>query len=338
MKNAPFIANSRILVTSLVFTGSTLANGALAPTQNAAVVNVGGGPPTDLGGGDDPFGGVKPLVAYSAPGSKGTYSVHGGTASGSPGSDSGSGGTGGNGTDVGGGDDPKAGSTSGTTSSHHGLSSGIIAVIAVFSLLFLLALILLACRRCAIAKRLSRRKQWFRKDNEQAPGYGATAISSSGFFRANGAPLIRSSTSSFGTMFEHDPVRAGTPPPVPLSSTNWPLYTPQQMTQSNTFGITLPPAASTTSTPPSPTVRSGSRFSSDSLVSLSPNEGPPIPTIVSPVQVLLVPDRNETAEPITPDATTPLSVRPFSPTERWSFPVPPASAEMSPVIGLQALR
>lgn len=102
----------------------------------------------------------------------------------------------------------------------------------------------------------------------------------------------------------------------------------------NSVLVTLPTAAATTYSPPSPTLRGGSRSSTGSYESISSIETP-ASAHSAQGQVLMAPPRNLFGEPLTPDSVqTPISVRPFSPSERWAFPLPPSSARRS--AGLQA--
>lgn len=278
------------------------------PTQNA-VAN----PGADLATQSsvvNPFSGTSTIVTFTAAGSlaTGAYGASPGN-SGPDGTSSGNGGGGGNSSDPNG---------SSGSDSHHGLSTAIVAVLVVIGVLFLLALLFFCCRRRAIAQRLARRKQWF---NGEKAAYGATAVDCSVYLRGNPAPSVRS---SFGTSYEHNPdpfsMRGVSPAPlvpsVPMQST------PPQMQGTNTYVIALPLSVATTASPPSPTFRSGSRSSTGSYDTAS--SGPSAldtPINGSTPHVLLIPDPPTDDEPRTP--VTPLSVRPFTPSESFSFPMPP---------------
>ena len=226
--------------------------------------------------------------------------------------DSGNGRSGGNSID---------GETGAAASGHHGLPTGAIAAVAVVAAFLLLGLLLVFCRRRAIRKRVAFRDRWFR--SQQA------GISSSGYFRNNKStskpPSVRS---SFGTNIDYDPLRDFTPPPLPLGP-DWPL-TPNsgvhsEMIQANGGTVTLPAAAATASTAASPTIRSGSeRDSIESLIMLGAGDENLFRPMPSPSRGLTI---NSSLLPPSSDDShntpTPMSVRPFSPTERWSFPTPP---------------
>ncbi|EKM51550.1 uncharacterized protein PHACADRAFT_261759 [Phanerochaete carnosa HHB-10118-sp] len=110
-------------------------------------------------------------------------------------------------------------------------------------------------------------------------------------------------------------------PPIPHTS-DWSLLSPPQMMQADTHIITLPAAAPTAASPPSSTLRSGSSTSSNGYDTAS--SGPSaLDTSIndSEPQILLIPEPHTNGEPLTP--ITPLSVRPFTPTESFSFPMPP---------------
>jgi hypothetical protein len=299
----------------------TLPNGEAIPVPTqAAAVNAGGDPPGDSSI-VDVFPGVSPFVTFVAPGSHatGASNTDPGTSASGNSSNGGDGGQGGGG--AGGGVNPGGGpSLGGEGAPHHGLSTAIIAILAVVGALLLFILIICACRRVSVAKRLARRKRWFRSE-KGASMYGA--VSSSGYFRENPP----SAHSSFGTNFENTADPFAVVPPTPLTA-EWPLYQPQQMAQaSESFVVTMPSAAATMYTPPSPTFRSrtsGSRTSSGTYESAS--SGPvsfESRSNRSRLPVLVIPGRASDDGALNPELGTPLSVRPFSPSERWSFPAPP---------------
>lgn len=208
-----------------------------------------------------------------------------------------------------------------TSDRHHGLPTGAIAAIGVVAAFLLLGLLVFFCRRRAIRKRVAFRDRWFH--SQQA------GISSSGYFRTNKTtskpPSVRS---SFGTNIDYDPFRDFIPPPLPLGP-EWPL-TPNadvhsEMVQAEGGTITLPAAVATASTVASPTIRSGSeRDSVESLISLGAGDENLFHPMPSPshgltINSALLPSPSEDSH----NTPTPMSVRPFSPTERWSFPTPP---------------
>ncbi|GJE88423.1 hypothetical protein PsYK624_045060 [Phanerochaete sordida] len=283
------------------------------PTQNA-VAN----PGSDLATQSsiaDPFSQTSTMVTFTAAGSLATGAYGASTGDLGPGGSSG-----GNGGQGGNAPGPES------SDSHHGLSTAVLAVIIVLAALFVLVLLFFCCRRRAIAQRLARRKQWFQGEKPRAV-YGATGLSSSGYFRANGNPPP-SVRSSFGTSYEHnpDPFSTHAPPPVPLTP-EWPLRDPPPPAH-NTYIISFPVTAATTASPASPTFRSGgSRTSSGSYDTAS--SGPSAldtPLNGSAPQVFFLP-----ASELAPDSApvTPLSVRPFTPSESWAFPMPPRHSSCS---------
>lgn len=294
------------------------------PTQNAAVANPGGDPLTDSSIANI-FPSVSPSVTFLAPGSRVTgFSGHPGSPDTGDAPGDGNGTQGGDG----GGGDGSAGAPGGNdSSSHHGLSKAVIAVIAAVGALVLMALVVCACRRRLVAKRLARRKRWFRGEKSTSM-YGA--VSSSGYFRER-PPSERS---SFGTSYEHqiDPFSAA--PPLPVS-TDWQLYQPESMAQTrSSLFVTVPSAAATTYSLPSPTFRtSGSRTSSGTYESAYSGPASFESQVNAPqVPVLVIPGRGSDDGQFASDAGTPISVRPFSPSERWSFPKPPASGKRSSML------
>ncbi|KAJ3541629.1 hypothetical protein NM688_g6057 [Phlebia brevispora] len=288
------------------------------PSLRRPAINVGASP-TAVGDTPEALGDTTPTVTFAPLGSLETAVGPQPGQSSSPSSDGNS--DGGDSSSIGG---PNTGHTSGTlqspspTPSHHSeLPKAAIAIIAVVASLFVLSLLVVITRRCSVARRLSRRRKWFRPHPQNV--YGATGVSSSGYFRQNAASI----RSSFGTSYENE-----LPLPSPDPMPNWPL--PQPMVQTTNSPITFPPAAPTASSAPVFTIRNRDSSDSDSFMSgsrlsmHSDNSG----HSVLP-QILLVPDRRvvitESQSPIdlTTDIGSPISVRPFSPTERWSFPQPP---------------
>ncbi|KIJ64609.1 hypothetical protein HYDPIDRAFT_111987 [Hydnomerulius pinastri MD-312] len=185
--------------------------------------------------------------------------------------------------------------TGAAVSSHKQLSSGAIAGITVVCLLFLLGLILLLVRRRSIARRSERRDRWW------LGGYG-----SSGSFSIVGAGSARDSQASNGAP-ENGRMSARS-----SFATNF--------DQGLMFRVDSP-IASVPEFPPMAEVRErssllipsgGAAARRESLISMMSNGSDP------DTQYLVVPDHN-VAEPLTP-----MSVRPFSPSESFAFPKPPA--------------
>ncbi|KAF7792588.1 hypothetical protein EIP86_003682 [Pleurotus ostreatoroseus] len=207
--------------------------------------------------------------------------------------------------------------TPGSTSSdteHHGVSTGVIAAIAVVASLLLLGLVVFTCRRCFISKRSARRGHWFRAHSVYGGG-----ISSSGYFRQR-APSVRS---SFGTSYENQPIPTS-PPPIPTPSDWSPPSSPMAQTANRPVSYTV---ASKTASSSSATFHDASEMESLNGNSRASIHSRSSETFSTP-QILFVPARgvaNEGDESILTAPGTPISVRPFSPTERWSFPKPPSA-------------
>ncbi|KAI0087734.1 hypothetical protein BDY19DRAFT_219707 [Irpex rosettiformis] len=326
------------------------SNGSVIPVHTqAAIANAGSAPlsgdsgSNEASGGDGSTGSTESATggsdsdgtASSGTGAGGSGSTGSGSESGSGSgheSSSGTGGTtvdgsgtnssGGSGDGSGGGGNSIDGGTG--SSGHHGLPTGVIAAIAVVAGLLLLVLLVCFCRRRAIHKRVASRKQWFRS---QQPTSMYAGISSSGYFKnkktVSKPPSVRS---SFGTNDDYDPFEPLPPPPLPLGP-EWPLprNSESEMTQASGVIVALPSPAATAFTAASPTIRSGSdRNSVESLISLGAGDENLFRPAPTPSQVLtIIPP-----PPLSDDShnlPTPMSVRPFSPTERWSFPTPPTT-------------
>ncbi|KAI8994167.1 hypothetical protein BD414DRAFT_275258 [Trametes punicea] len=208
--------------------------------------------------------------------------------------------------------DPSRPSQSSDDGVHHGLSAGIIIAISVIVALLFLVLLVFCCRRRAIALRLRRRKNWF-----VAGSYGS-GVSPDDYKDGSGG-AGKSARSSFATNFDRGQMLTPAPqldllPPIDQMSQVWP---------SNMSGsITVPPVSRTVESEPSPTIRAAPDRTS--LSSLSSGGGgtsrPPSQTS----QYLTLPGAAATeASPYGLDFPSPFSVRPFSPSETFSFPRPP---------------
>lgn len=214
------------------------------------------------------------------------------------GSGSGTGDSGGNG-DV--------GSGSPGDSNHHGLLKGVIVAIAVIGALVILLLLLFLVRRSSISRRMTRRRRWFRS----ATALG-TPVSSDEYF-----PQNRNSRSS---SFETTTDRGQRPHSEAPFDWSWP---PQHMVQSLSYTtsqspVSLPlpvPTADSLAVPvvrPAVTENSANQSAERSTSQLSQylvvSEKPTADGAAALVSVLL---------------PSPISVRPFTPSESWHFPKPP---------------
>ncbi|KIM80974.1 hypothetical protein PILCRDRAFT_821832 [Piloderma croceum F 1598] len=183
-----------------------------------------------------------------------------------------------------------------------GISKGGVAAVVIVLLFFLGGFIVYGLRRRSRARRAERRNQWFGaaaygSTVNGAPGTSPTPSSVNGHSgRATVASRTASIRSSFGTTIDHGMAfRVDTPvttPPFNLSA----------------MSPAFPPMAEIKSVVKDPQPGSGAstRFSNGSNHS-----------VVS--QYLDVPG----LPALPPGATTPMSVRPFSPSESFMFPKPP---------------
>ncbi|KAH8104648.1 hypothetical protein BXZ70DRAFT_904800 [Cristinia sonorae] len=194
-----------------------------------------------------------------------------------------------------------------------GLSKGAIAGIAVAAILLLLLLLLFLARRCYTSKRVARRKKWFFSGNAATTEFAGAAVSSDAYFASK--KQRASHRSSFGTTIDQgqrpfspeDPAWPfGSPfaPPSPV---------PPLMSQSNAANVSLPATASPVANHfPSPVIRNSLTESDDAFKRTSGGS-----------QYLVVPDSATLKGGLSFEMPSPISVRPFSPTESWSFPKPP---------------
>lgn len=227
----------------------------------------------------------------------------------------------------------KSSSTSG-----HGLAAGVIAAIAV--LVFLLCFICMFCmfRRRSISKRLSTRRHWMFGSKYGGTGTGG-GISNASYFAAHpNSPRssVQSSTSSFGTAYDRGhispmeqvpsihPVTSVTPSPSVQSSVThvW----PSNLSGSLSGTLNTPPVAATLDSSPLPTIRSPDR-ATHRLSSGSNKSGHSVESVSSTAQFLVFPPTVASRSGgDLPSPISPMSVRPFSPSEIWSFPKPPKNS------------
>ncbi|KAK7690123.1 hypothetical protein QCA50_006772 [Cerrena zonata] len=223
----------------------------------------------------------------------------------------------------GGGTDGGGQGTLSTDSGHHGLSKGAIIAIAVVASLLGLVIFFFVARKCYRSKRVARRRRWFQSGNYYS---AEPASSGDGYFTQNRI----SHRSSFGTTYDqgHRPV---SPSDVPFDG-SWsppPLPTAPDMTMkdavSPTVFITVPTAAHPSDHPPSPIIRTSLTESEaaslhSALESQSRSQSQMSQYVTVPDSATLKPGSG-----LLPDMAfpSPISVRPFSPTESWSFPKPP---------------
>ena len=188
---------------------------------------------------------------------------------------------------LGGGDNDTSNEDTSTASQSHNLSAGSIAGIVIALFVVGLAALVVMLRRRAIARRTKRREQWFAQETLRT-GNGASGG------RVMRSQTSRSARSSFGTSFDHD-VFAAVMPPIPVMA---------EIRGEGPFVLNL----DSSSNLGSEYSRRNSAGSNSSMAS-DPN-----------AQFVDLPPKAQDNETI----DTPMSVRPFSPTESYSFPRPPS--------------
>lgn len=217
-----------------------------------------------------------------------------------PGSGSGGGGDGGSG----GNDDPGSGSSG--NFAHHGLSKGAIAAIAVIAALVALIVLFFLLRRSSISKRTARRQRWFKS----ASKFGQSASSNEVLPRNR-----NSNGSSFVTNIDR-----GQRPPSDLLDASWP---PPEMVQNFPAAlqlpISVPPVAPSIDSPVSPVIRTRVTGSDDDPVTFERSTSQLSQYLVIPV---MTPMKASSSVAVS-SLPSPMSVRPFSPSEAWQFPQPP---------------
>ena len=189
--------------------------------------------------------------------------------------------------------------------------------------LLLLTLLLCCLRRRVIAARVARRKEWFRS----APSGGVTYLDKDAFGGADamGGSGSRSARSSFATSYDRgllatpDPSTFSDPPPlVEPAHQGW-------TAQLAGAPVTFPAASHPTESFTAATVRNGGDRSSVSSTASSLSAE----TTRFQDQFLIAVPPGATLHggesPVPSPIPSPFSVRPFSPSERWSFPKPPSA-------------
>jgi hypothetical protein len=188
-----------------------------------------------------------------------------------------------------------------TLSRSHGLSSGGIAGIVITLLIVGLAALVVMLRRRAIARRVKRREQWFGQGIASTAPHGDNGSSRFGSIasrKAGTAAGTRSARSSFGTTFDqspHNPNFDGLLPPMPPMA---------EIRGEGPFILGLDLNSYTMNT----NSKRNSAGSKNSTAS-DPN-----------AQYLFLPPISQGNGAI----GSPMSVRPFSPSELYSFPKPPS--------------
>ncbi|KAJ8508497.1 hypothetical protein ONZ45_g9236 [Pleurotus djamor] len=264
------------------------------------------------------FGGSQDEDSSSTnnPASGGSHASLGGSpTTSSTGSSSGSGTTITSGNTINGGNNGSVPSDTAATSNGKGISGAAIAGIVSALIIILLCLLVFFLRRRSIARRSERRLRWWSRRNAGSPQSAEATVGS-------GTASVRS---SFATTFDHGLSphfsvtfdASGLPEPPPMAEIR---NSPNSSPIATRGGpMTLPPLLIN--------VESERRISVYSTHSDGSEEGQylvihPSSAMVRPKQDLLAPD---VATPTS--LPTPMSVRPFSPSESFSFPKPPGKRE-----------
>ncbi|KAL5520074.1 hypothetical protein ACEPAG_1734 [Sanghuangporus baumii] len=232
-----------------------------------------------------------------------------------------------------------------SASSNHGLSPGIIAAIAVISSVAFLALVVFVMRRWYRKRRERRIENWASRPGAFAFfGAASVNINNENDEKSEGAAPgsgTRSARSSFGTTIDRG-LRPLTPDPFSQSASNFSDFYSTTNT-SVTFLAPSPVPAPLVVTPP--VQRPESAVNRQSLISLASSSSSsygsgggsgPNNTSTEAVaedrdgstddhaQYLIVSASQSQNHPNAPQPS-PISVRPWSPSERWAFPKPPSS-------------
>ncbi|KAI6043791.1 hypothetical protein EDC04DRAFT_2647085 [Pisolithus marmoratus] len=284
---------------------SSLPFGSAASSTGTMLAGLGGSASGNSSSGQPTF--PPSNVGESPPVGSGLSSSGG--SPGSSGSDQagslGSGGTSGTGNaDFGSTATPTVGTGVGAT--QNGLSSGAIAGIVIASLIFLLTLTLVLVRRRAVARRAQRFKWWL-ANNATSHSFSFVGVSSSSSHdssRRSGGNRA-SVRSSFATNFDHGLLFRNATPTAELGIPE------------------LPPMAEVRDRNHALISTGGEAARRDSFASMASNGSH------ASVQYLIAP----TDLHADTGAYSPMSVRPFSPSETFSFPKPPlpSSASLVPV-------
>lgn len=198
----------------------------------------------------------------------------------------------------------------GAGATQNGLSSGAIAGITVASLLFLLTLTLVLIRRRAVARRAQRFKWWL-ANNATSHSFSFVGVSSDSSHDSTGrsAGNRASARSSFATNFDHGLL-------FRLASPTAQLDIPER-----------PPMAEARDRNRVLISTGGEAARRESFASMASNGSN------TNAQYLVVPTDHNTGT----GAPSPMSVRPFSPSETFSFPKPPAPSSSSIVPACQGV-
>ena len=199
------------------------------------------------------------------------------------------------------------------SSGSHGMSTGIIVAISVIAALLALMLLLCCVRRRAVAARVKRRRQWV---------VGGRSSADRDYSDKDGpAPGTQSNRSSFATTYDRGQLFTPNPNPFDVPVTVSVEHMTQVWPSDLSGSITVVPAAAhTTESASSPTYRSqGDRTSVHSASSAGSRPS----SQNSQYLVALPPAAATEGSPYGLDCSSPFSVRPFSPSETFSFPKPP---------------
>ncbi|EED77878.1 predicted protein [Postia placenta Mad-698-R] len=321
---SPFTIAGASAYRTVALAGATSVPAAIANAQGGVVIS--SSLPTDGSTGENGVGsaatGVSGVAALT--GSDRAAAPHQTSSPSSGAGSSGSGSTAGGGTGQSAGQSGSAGTAHDSSSRHH-LSQGDIAAIAVLTTSFFLLLLFLFLRKRAISHRHDRRRRWLLGGCEKS-FYGRAAASGSDTASRSSCfatPVEWEGFSPTNSNAQASSIRFAATAPAPAA----PISTgdTEHVWPSNLSGsIATPLLAPTAVSEPLPTVRSPDRVSwgsdgpfMDSSDASSDGSGE-TDWLTAPSSAAL--HVRSVALP------SPMSVRPFTPSEAWEFPKPPSDA------------
>ncbi|KAJ7506781.1 hypothetical protein B0H11DRAFT_1972714 [Mycena galericulata] len=220
-----------------------------------------------------------------------------------------------------------SGATASDSGSKHGISTTALALIGVAGALILSVLIVLGLRRRAVTKRAARRRWW-----SGALGADAWSGRNSGDATAGTSSAARSIRSSFGTAFDHSEIsitfddNAPEVPPM-VEIRGGPGIVPKGDSSMSGNGQPLSPISPISPTSPALTIPLLVNIESFNLFSDASRRTSAGSNLSTSSGQYLSYDRANGAtnnQLLTSEApSSPMSVRPFSPSESFAFPSPP---------------
>ena len=216
--------------------------------------------------------------------------------------------------------DPTTSNAAEAASSGSHLSAGTLAGIIVGVLLLTVLVVFCLLRRRSKARRAQRRSQWFADRQPVESTRAATRISA---------------RSSFGTPFEQrfsfnsppDSTAPGSPSAAPLVAGSERVFSP--MAQYAPVAVMVSPTYTTSTRDMDGHHRASVFTVASTMSSSSTNSGddPESQYLSIPAPAVIAPNQTNLIGVETP--TTPMSVRPFSPSESFAFPKPPGLLRQS---------